>query len=179
MFKICTQCEIVKPLDQFHKRSRSKDGFRSECKLCTKSANQKYESENAQKIKERKREYRASNSDKINIQQRNYRSLNRDKGRAACHKWQSSNRDIMNALNAKRRAAKLQVTPAWIDEKAVKQYYLLADFLSSELGAEFNVDHVVPLQSDIACGLHWEGNLSLMLGGLNKAKGNRFWPNMP
>jgi len=32
--KICTKCNIEKPLEEFHKSSRDKSGVRSECKIC-------------------------------------------------------------------------------------------------------------------------------------------------
>ena len=34
--KVCSQCGETKSLDQFHKRTRSSDGHRSECKACKK-----------------------------------------------------------------------------------------------------------------------------------------------
>ena len=37
--KRCTECREIKPLDQFYRRSTSKDGRVSRCKLC-KSASQ-------------------------------------------------------------------------------------------------------------------------------------------
>lgn len=32
--KVCTKCLIEKPATEFHKHSRSKDGYRSMCKEC-------------------------------------------------------------------------------------------------------------------------------------------------
>ena len=36
MYKICSKCGLNKELTNFNKRSKSKDGCRSECKLCQK-----------------------------------------------------------------------------------------------------------------------------------------------
>ena len=32
--KECTKCKVVKPLEQFHKKSKSKDGYAWQCKSC-------------------------------------------------------------------------------------------------------------------------------------------------
>ena len=34
--KKCTDCEVVKPYSEFHKEKKAKDGFRNQCKECTK-----------------------------------------------------------------------------------------------------------------------------------------------
>lgn len=41
------------------------------------------------------------------------------------------------------------------------------------------VDHIVPIKSDIVCGLHCIDNFQLMTREDNARKGNRFWPDMP
>jgi hypothetical protein len=43
----------------------------------------------------------------------------------------------------------------------------------------FAVDHIVPLQGKIVCGLHTWENLQLVAPSLNSKKCNRFWPDMP
>ena len=47
--KICSVCKVEKDLVEFHKKSGSKDGYRSNCKICSSEYNQK--------IKDRKKEY--------------------------------------------------------------------------------------------------------------------------
>ncbi len=102
------------------------------------------------------------------------RAANRDADRASKRKWQISNRAAETAKQAKRRATKLQATPRWADQGTTKDIYRLAAIYAGFLGEEIHVDHVVPLQSDEVCGLHWHGNLQLLTGQQNRAKTNKF-----
>lgn len=55
----------------------------------------------------------------------------------------------------------------------------MARKLRQETGIEYQVDHVIPIQSPVVCGLHWEGNLQVIPKLANVLKSNRFWPDMP
>lgn len=74
---------------------------------------------------------------------------------------------------AERRSAKKQATPLWFDEEAVKIVYEKAKKLKMQ------VDHIVPLQSELVCGLHTWDNLQLLKRRENLKKSNSFWPDMP
>ena len=55
----CSKCGKEKPLSEFHKYKRVKDGRKSECKQCIKARSRKYRTEHADEIKARARRYRA------------------------------------------------------------------------------------------------------------------------
>jgi hypothetical protein len=42
MEKVCTKCKLLKPLSEFHKDSKMKDGKKSSCKKCCNKAQVKY-----------------------------------------------------------------------------------------------------------------------------------------
>ncbi len=77
------------------------------------------------------------------------------------------------AYTADYRARKLQATPEWVDQKEIQLIYSIAH----EKGLE--VDHIVPLRSELVCGLHVQDNLRCIPSDLNKFKLNRYWPDMP
>ena len=76
------------------------------------------------------------------------------------------------ALLSKRRAAKKRAVPQWYESELIIKVYEKA----SEFG--WHVDHIVPLQSDIVCGLHCWHNLQILTPKLNMQKSNRYWPEM-
>ena len=76
---------------------------------------------------------------------------------------------ISCAYNSRVRASK----PAWQEQPEINSYYKQAN----DKGME--VDHVVPINSDLVCGLHCMDNFQLLTRSENASKGNRYWPDMP
>ena len=86
--KICTNCKQIKPLDSFHKQSRSKDGRRSICKQCrgikSRSASHK------ELGRKRNRKYRRTEKGKENRRQYQIEYRNDGDGREAQMRYQQS-----------------------------------------------------------------------------------------
>ncbi len=55
--KKCNICDNEKPLDQFHKNCKAKDGRQSKCKDCTSSYGREYKQENAMSVKAYQADY--------------------------------------------------------------------------------------------------------------------------
>jgi hypothetical protein len=72
--------------------------------------------------------------------------------------------------------ARILATPPWADFKAIREVYKQADRLSALTGVKHHVDHIVPLNHPLVCGLHVDWNLRAIPAGPNMSKGNDWNP---
>jgi len=84
------------------------------------------------------------------------------KGRASSSKYEVA-----------RRTGIKQATPIWADLNVIGDVYMEAAYM------QMQVDHIVPLRSNLVCGLHVWDNLQIMDAIKNNQKNNRHWPDMP
>ena len=162
--KTCNICGETKAFSEFNKRKQSKDGHQSRCKVCQKELKAKWYQEN----KEHADEYRA----------KWYRE-NKEHVKEYYAKYAKANKGAVNGYKAKRRAAKLQATLAWADLQYIKDLYSNAAeanalFEAVGVSPKFQVDHIVPLQHGLVCGLHTEDNLQILTAEENLKKSNKF-----
>ena len=163
--KLCTCCKIKKLLLDFGKRKTGKNGLQSVCKICVNARTTAWQKENPNVRDRNARKCRKENPEKKKLSDR--------KGR---QKWERTHRATVNAKTARRRAARLQATPKWLNnlhKAQINIFYETAAKLTQELGISFHVDHIVPLQAENMCGLHVPWNLQVIPASENCAKGNR------
>lgn len=145
--KQCCQCGLVLSLSCFSRDCTRKGGIRLRCKECD------------------------------NARVRRWRENNLDKQKARNRQWRKNNPHKKRAQEARHRAAKRQATPPWASHSEIQKHYAHATHLEALLpGLKFQVDHIVPLQSDFVCGLHVENNLMVLEASQNASKCNRIWP---
>jgi uncharacterized Zn finger protein (UPF0148 family) len=117
--------------------------------------------------------WKKANPERVLATNTKSREANRESDRASKLRWSIANRHLEAAKQSKRRAVKRRAVPLWADADITKSLYHLARIYTDALGNEIHVDHIVPLQSDFVCGLHWHGNLQLLPGLENRMKSNQ------
>ena len=65
------------------------------------------------------------------------------------------------------------VTPKWANKEQIAKIYKQSIALS-ESGQQHHVDHIIPLNHPLVCGLHVEHNLQILTKEANSKKNNRF-----
>lgn len=103
------------------------------------------------------------------------RRINPSEGYKNQREWERRNPGKKQAISAKRRAAKLKATPAWftLEKEQIDELYIASQQLTQSTGVLYTVDHIVPLQGELACGLHCLSNLRVLIGRENFSKGNK------
>jgi hypothetical protein len=69
--------------------------------------------------------------------------------------------------------------PSAHDNAVFRDLQTLGRIYGQVLGVRFSVDHTVPLQHPLVCGLHRVANFQVLPLLDNVRKGNNWWPDMP
>jgi hypothetical protein len=83
----------------------------------------------------------------------------------------------LNAEKARRMADRKNRTPQWANLFFIEEIYDLARRRTASTGIKWSVDHIVPMKSELVCGLHVEHNLRVIPHVQNVSKRNRWWPH--
>lgn len=90
--------------------------------------------------------------------------------------WKARNQLQVLADNKVRRRKHRQATPLWLTRKQkteIRQIYQIAITMTKTTGERYVVDHIVPLRSEVVCGLHVPWNLRVITQEENLRKSNR------
>lgn len=168
--KVCSRCGVKKPLTFFTTKKRNKDGLEYWCHDCCNSLLRDWHKRNPEKYSFYSKLSRQRNPEKTQQRELLYSRNNKEKIYARLCAWRRLNMGKVLATIHKRNAVKLQAVPLWADLEKIKQIFIEA----SRLG--LTVDHVIPLQGKLVCGLHVHNNLQLLTKSENSKKGNRYQP---
>jgi len=161
LMKTCTVCKEEKPFTEYHKRKAMKDGHRSACKACER--------------------HRIDTSYK-EAYKKSYTRVNRARGHRPLEEYLEEKRRNpipRSVRTARRRAMKKKANASWANKEYIKDLYANAQeanaiFESIGLTPNFQIDHIIPLQNDLVCGLHVEHNLQVLPAEENQKKSNKF-----
>lgn len=188
--KFCSHCQSERPLTDFKPRLDRGGKLGSYCIACRRGKERAYRVATPDRFKEADARKRAKHADKISVRNKEWRDQNAERlaiyyrenaarRAATTAQWRLDNRARWNATVNRRYANKLRAIPKWADFEKIREVYEAADLLNMVTGEWHEVDHVIPLISPLVCGLHCEANLQVLPSLVNRAKGNRYWPDMP
>lgn len=150
--KHCRFCDKVVPVSELASKKRTRpDGtqyltYANICKTCKAAESRLWRKNNREKIKK-------------------YRSLPSVKAKNAV--WAKRKKKDKNRNN----------TPPWLsreDRKRIADIYLHMRDCRAVTGEEYHVDHIVPLNGGIVCGLHVPWNLQVLPAAVNINKTNKW-----
>ena len=193
--KTCSTCKAEKPRSEFHRKADAKDGLHPHCKGCRRVLGTAYRARNIEhaleydrarnklphRLEAKRKQYRAD-SRKYLARNKEYAQANPEIIRKARNAYTARNPAKTLASVRRRQARKLNATPAWANQFFIEEIYELARMRTQQKTggiAEWQVDHIVPLQHPLVQGLHVEYNLQVIPALQNQQKGNRSWPDMP
>lgn len=174
--KICSRCCEQKPFYEFSSHKLTRDGLRGECKICHAKETARWKKENPDKHKAQQKRHGKKYNSQINLKSRIRYGATLEYQRARKSAYKKLNRGKENALLAKYRATKKMATPPWLTALHFQQieiFYDAAAKLTKEFGVKMDVDHIIPIQGEIVCGLHVPWNLQILTAKENQSKGNR------
>lgn len=119
----------------------------------------------------------SKNQEAILEKQSVYRSENRELCNSRIKSWSERNPDKLRAKDARRRSQELKAQPVWLSDKQkqeIDDIYKLARDCELVSGEKYHVDHIVPLQGKVVCGLHVPWNLQVLPASVNIGKSNKF-----
>ena len=90
--------------------------------------------------------------------------------------WKERNTIWVRADTKARRRKHREATPSWLsrEQKAqIRELYKIAITMTKTTGEQYVVDHIVPLRSEVVCGLHVPWNLRVIPRQENLLKSNK------
>lgn len=153
-----------------------------ECANCEKLRTRKRYADNPERKKKIQANYRLNNLEKTRMKNREWAKNNREQARLNTSNWKIEHPEKKIAQDIKRRSIKKNAMPKWfgeLDELIIEEAANLCKLREKATKIKWHVDHIIPLQSKIVCGLHIGSNIQVLPATTNMSKGNRHWPNMP
>lgn len=160
--KVCSTCKEDLPASRFNRNKSNADWLASRCRECDSDYKKEYYKIDYVKDRESKRLKEFSRKNKKHLQEYRREYYSRPEVKV---------KKNINSINSQRRQR--ERIPSWESIENIKNYYLESRVKGLE------VDHIVPINSDLVCGLHCVDNFQMLTREENASKGNRHWPDMP
>ena len=176
---------LEKPLSEFHRNKNNPDGRTYSCRTCSSHRAATWYAENRERHGHKERAQPISREERLlrdavrsRIRRKKDKKYSQQQ-KARTLKWFREHPEFVARRNAQRRVRNNLACPSWADKDALAEVYRRAKELRSATGQRWHVDHVVPLNHKLVCGLHVGANLQIITAGANIEKANKRWPEMP
>lgn len=176
-YKVCRVCGESKPITSFYKAKENKDGRNNACATCYCQRIKNDRKVNPEKYRKVAEKYK-SKPDYKSIKKQ-WVLKNPEKRQEILRKYHKKHYAKLHEKVLARLALKKQAIPLWYDKKLCQMFYKLSQEKTKHTGVRHEVDHIVPLKSNIVCGLHCQQNLQVITEYENRSKSNKTWPDMP
>ena len=133
-----------------------------------------YRTNNREAVNASHARYRANNKETVKTRNSQYYIDNKAVRQAYDAAWCKLNPDKVAKNNSHRKRKLEQATPMWSEVEAIKLVYLKRNEYRKLYGILYEVDHIIPIDSDTVCGLHVLANLQLLDKSLNSSKTNTY-----
>lgn len=160
--KTCSKCKETKPLSEFSKNKRSKDGLDSRCKECVRAYSKYHYENNKEKYHERAAQWREDNRELLNERFRTrYRKtqteyiLNRNKTDPLFYQKSNFGRRVAESLKYIRETGKIsendkmweEVVGYTLKDLAEHLQSLFTEGMSWSNYGEWQLDHIIPISA--------------------------------
>ena len=125
-----------------------------------------YQKFKSKRIANAKEYYQINKEQKLKYKSKYYQE-NAEQIKHYVKNWRKANKKMTNAYSAKRKLMQKNAIPKWANLKKIKEIY-------AKCPDGHHVDHIIPINSKVVCGLHVESNLQYLTASENIKKKNKF-----
>ena len=181
----CVDCQKEK--QNYHEHKEYMKNYKEVYNEITKEQRaeyaKKYRAENLVQEKKRQEEYRNRPENRLYHKEyyKKYYIENKERKAEYAKKYLEKNSHRILANTRKRQIILKSSIPIWYEKERNKILDIYKDCRDIELlclaygeKIKFHVDHIIPLQHDLVCGLHCLSNLQILTAEENLKKSNNF-----
>lgn len=176
--RVCACCKATKQVHFFNNDAQQSTGYSPYCKACQSEKGREYWNNNREEIYQRNREWVKENRDKALEYTKKWQAAHPEETKLSRKRTVKKHKEKHYARNRDNAARRKAVTPSWADKEEIRKHYHYAVLMSRISGIQYDVDHRVPINSQLVCGLHCEDNLQIIPAQENTIKNNRYWADM-
>jgi len=164
--KLCSRCNMSKPLSEFTSNPSTFDKKHSRCNKCRAELRAIARKQNPLKISKQKQISKQKHKETSYAKEKEWKQANPKRVYASNSKWRLANPGKWNAISRSYNLLKSKAMPTWVNKEIIYKIY-------ENCPKGYQVDHIYPLKGKGFNGLHVPWNLQYLPTQINKSKGNK------